>query len=422
MPFIEYLEGLKKAIRPFYFRYYVWPIIKRHHKSVIKEIRQRNSANVVFIASNLAMWHLQGVYNLLSADSRFHITLLLYPLVVDNFQSQKDIEQLRYFFNRKGIHYIDASSWTDEQSDISNSLKPDILFYPKHYDPLFRNKLDAKYYYSKLLCYLPYAVSNETSWWAINSAYQNRAWKLFYETDYHKQLAQKMMYIKGENVVVVGNSDADLFLAESFKNVWKQQSHKKKRIIWAPHWSIYDGYIKRDGFLWLHDEMLKIARQYAKTIQIAFKPHPHLKSTLYNLPEWGQERTDAYYSEWQNLENGQLEEGEYIDLFMTSDAMIHDSDSFIVLYHYSLKPTLYTSNNYSEIRESINYRGKEALDAHYCGSCVEDVKQFINQVVLGGNDPKKPDREAFFQKYLLPPHGKTVAQNVYDDIVASLFG
>ena len=415
------IERLKKSLRPYYFRFYVWPRIKRHHNAVIRDIHRRNSANVVFIVSNLAMWHLQGVYDLLSADPRFNTILLLYPLAVDRIQSKKDIAQLRSFFDSKGVSYIDASHWTDKECDISNSLKPDILFYPKHYVPLFNNKLDACNYYSKLLCYLPYAVSNETSWWALNSAYQNRAWKLFYETDYHKRIAQEVMYIRGENVVVVGNSDADLFMANGFKDVWKPQPHKKKRIIWAPHWSIVEGYIKHDGFLWLHDEMLKIAQKHSDTIQIAFKPHPHLKSTLYNMPEWGQERTDAYYSEWNSLENGQLEEGGYVDLFMTSDAMIHDSDSFIVLYHYSQKPVLFSSKFIVDIRQSINDRGKEALDAHYKGSCAEDVEQFINHTVIGDDDPMKPLREKFHEQHLLPPHGKTVAYNVYEDIIFSLF-
>ena len=41
--------------------------------------------------------------------------------------------------------------------------------------------------------------------------------------------------------------------------------------------------------------------------------------------------------------------------------------------------------------------------------------------VLEDNDPKKPERMAFYNKYLIPPNGKTVAQNVYDNIVGSLF-
>jgi hypothetical protein len=39
---------------------------------------------------------------------------------------------------------------------------------------------------------------------------------------------------------------------------------------------------------------------------------------------------------------------------------------------------------------------------------------------LGGNDTMRPQREQFFNDYLLPPGGKSVAQNVVDDIVQEL--
>ena len=46
-------------------------------------------------------------------------------------------------------------------------------------------------------------------------------------------------------------------------------------------------------------------------------------------------------SEWESLSNAQLETGKYVDLFMTSDAMIHDCGSFTIEYHYTLKPVMY---------------------------------------------------------------------------------
>jgi hypothetical protein len=44
----------------------------------------------------------------------------------------------------------------------------------------------------------------------------------------------------------------------------------------------------------------------------------------------------------------------------------------------------------------------------------------VEQVVLGADDPMRRQREQFFSDYLLPPGGKSVAQNVVDDIVDSL--
>lgn len=62
----------------------------------------------------------------------------------------------------------------------------------------------------------------------------------------------------------------------------------------------------------------------------------------YILIPYGEKRkTDRYYSEWESLSNAQLETGKYVDLFMTSDAMIHDCGSFTIEYHYTLKPVMY---------------------------------------------------------------------------------
>ncbi len=120
------------------------------------------------------------------------------------------------------------------------------------------------------------------------------------------------------------------------------------------------------------------------------------------------------------MENTQLETGEFVDLFMTSDAMIHDSGSFVVEYHYTQNPAMFVSKNMKPILESITDFGKKAHQIHYLGENEDDIRHFIDDVVLGGNDPMCPQREQFYHDYLLPPSGKSVAQNVVDDIIDSL--
>ena len=143
---------------------------------------------------------------------------------------------------------------------------------------------------------------------------------------------------------------------------------------------------------------------------------------MYSIPEWGKNKTDEYYRKWDSIPNTQLEESSFIDLFMTSDAMIHDCASFTVEYHYSKNPCLFITNDVQEIRKPLNELGCSALDAHYLGNSEDDIRNFLNQVVIGGKDSKKAEREAFFNKYLLPPNGKTAAQNIYDNIVDSIWG
>ena len=54
------------------------------------------------------------------------------------------------------------------------------------------------------------------------------------------------------------------------------------------------------------------------------------------------------------------------------------------------------------------------MNLHYVGKDERDIIDFIENVVLNGNDPMKPDRQQFKKDYLLPPNGKTVAENTMD--------
>ena len=52
---------------------------------------------------------------------------------------------------------------------------------------------------------------------------------------------------------------------------------------------------------------------------------------------------------------------------------------------------------------------------------MSDIERFVEDVVLGGKDTMRSWREWFFNEYLLPPGGKSVAQNTIDDLIYSLF-
>jgi CDP-glycerol glycerophosphotransferase (TagB/SpsB family) len=166
--------------------------------------------------------------------------------------------------------------------------------------------------------------------------------------------------------------------------------------------------------------MLQLADKYKDKLQIAFKPHPSLLRELYNHPEWGPKRTDDYYNQWNSKPNTQLETGDYVALFSGSDAMVHDSGSFIVDYQYFRKPVMYVSQNIALSKKYGNDFSKMAYDQHYIGKTYDDIERFIVEVVLEGNDTMKSSRDEFYCKFMLPPNGRSVADNTYDDIVKSI--
>jgi CDP-glycerol glycerophosphotransferase (TagB/SpsB family) len=155
--------------------------------------------------------------------------------------------------------------------------------------------------------------------------------------------------------------------------------------------------------------MLEIAEKYKDDVQFAFKPHPVLKFKLINI--WGKEKTEAYYKKWEELENAQLEQGYYMDLFKTSDALIHDCASFTAEYLYTGKPVLFMVRD-PQVLSHWNPFGRKCFDMHYHAENTEQIEEFIKNVVLQGQDSMQEEREKFCREYLYPADGVMPSQKI----------
>ena len=226
---------------------------------------------------------------------------------------------------------------------------------------------------------------------------------------------------KLKNIVVTGYPIFDEYQTASIDaSVWKDTNPRFKRIIWAPHHSIegHDGLLQLSTFLENAESMLELAGNHKNEFQFAFKPHPLLLQALYDHPKWGVERADSYYQCWENGDNTTLVTGAYIDLFKSSDAMIHDCGSFIVEYLCTQKPVMYLGGS----REGqSNIVGLKAYASHYQGKTMEEIEHFLIEVVLNGNDPMKLQREQIYKEVLLPPNGCSVAENIINEIKKELY-
>jgi len=415
------MNVLRKAIEYIWLHAWEYRANRRQHCKFIKKIRKDEPIVVVFMAIDVALWRYQHVYELMAKDKRFAPYIVLTPCIVREYE--KDLANLRNYFDSQDIPYIDYNEQKGA-CDIKKQLDPAIIFYTQPYEYLLIPEYDCRRFYDRLVCYMPYAFWTFATF-AYNLHFCNRAWRLYYPMESYRQAAVQQATNKGSNVRVVGYANADEYLLKQHTDVWKSlpDGHRRKRLIWAPHFTIrhIEGSIPaRSNFLWMAELMVNIAKEYSDRLQIAFKPHPSLLTQLYKVDGWGKKRTDEYYALWDQMENTQLETGQYIDLFMTSDAMIHDSGSFAVEYHYSKNPTMFVSKDMDDTLSTQSEFGKQAYSMHYIGANEQDIRQFIDNVVLKEQDPMKPQREEFFQHCLLPPNGKSVAQNVLDDIVASL--
>ncbi len=308
--------------------------------------------------------------------------------------------------------------------NVKKTISPDVVFFTNPYGYTLR-KYQIKNFLDVLTCYVQYSFIMEAKEHFYNKTFHSLLWKAFYETKYHKKLAEKYAKNRGINVDITGYPGTDNFLYGQRLNngAWKNKDTTLKRIIWAPHWSVINRGKDRpsaSNFIQLSKFMLDVAEEYKDEIQIAFMPHPYLKRTLYNMKGWGKEKTESYYSKWDKIANGQLETGNYIDLFNSSDAMILDSMSFIAEYLYCGKPSLFM-NAAPDVDKSFNEFGQMAFKHHYQGSKKGDITNFIENVVIYGNDNMKEERDRFYREILTPPNGKTASQNIYEILCKELF-
>ena len=395
---------------------------KAYKKEVKRLYGTKEPINVVFLVLYSAVWKYDSVYKLMEKDPRFKPLILVCPVadkgkehMVENYRPTVEL------FKRKGYNVMSAYNEETESFINLDDLKPDLLMYAfqwsSHVDVRYNVFSLRKY----LKCYVNYSFKNNPFEWSIASQVQGLMWMYFSECEDNKKLAQSFNKREFKNIHVVGYPIYDeVQTTVATGRDWKVKNRNIKRVIWAPHHSIEgsDHLIKLSTFLLYAEDMLEFKKMYKDKVQFAFKPHPQLKPALYKHQDWGKERTDAYYKEWEEGENSSLVSGEYIDLFKSSDAMIHDSHSFTVEYLYVDKPVMFMTNYDRE--SQCNVVGKKAFNAHYHGTSREDIISFIEDVVIGGNDTLKEKRENFYNDILVPPNGKSVAENIICEITKAL--
>lgn len=379
---------------------------------LLPRISGHRPVRIMFYVNNLSMWKSDKLLMLLKNDKRFEPFIVSYLYSKDSENSRKEREQeLFSHFNSLGTDFFSGYDFAKNKPFPVSKFKPDIVFYPQPYRNFLR-EIPRRV----LLAYIPYGFTIENSPNFHNTLYQNICWKYFIALEAHKEQKIRYNFNHGVNVVVSGDPLADYFLDghTPSEESWPIKDPHVKRIIWAPHHSIMaNDMLDYSTFLEIADDMVQLAHKYMDKVQFVFKPHPMLKEKLYKLESWGVEKTDAYYKTWHTLPNCNVAEGNYVDLFMTSDAMIHDCSAFTAEYLYVNKPVMFLTKK--EKMESFNDFANECFNVHYHGSSITDVESFICNVI-NGTDPLFDERTKLIKEQLVPKGNETVAGTIYKEL------
>lgn len=424
--------GAKHAVTPFLIvsrQIRLIPVQARHRKARAI-VRRKEKIKALFLLTTRTTWKYDSLYRLMEEDERFEPVIVICPYVIYGEKVMREGLEAEYqYFSEKGYRVVNAHRGGDNWLDVKRELHPDLLFFSSPY-PHTRPEYCITNFRDTLTFYVPYAfmITNRPTL-RYRQDLHFLVYRIFQESQYQQRMAVKHSLNRGSNSVVTGYPGIDFafngygrsvlkdFVRGGDNDPWKETGQPLKRIIWAPHHSVErarDPY-NYSNFLEYADFFLELAHRYEGQIQFSFKPHPLLKPKLMQLPEWGEERTRRYYGEWERRPNCQLNDGTYFDLFLTSDAMIHDSISFLVEYLSTGKPSLYMVRD-ELILTGYSALGREIIDVHYQSRSREEVISFIEKVVARGDDPMRPEREKLIKRTLQPPNGLSAGENMMNEI------
>ncbi len=385
--------------------------ISKKHNSIINDYQQHSKTplTIIYTVMHISVFKTDLIFKKMLKDSNFKPVILIVPYIFENENKMlNDMDDMYNYFKKLGFPVINAynkedKSWVDVKKDIN----PDMVFMSNPH-----NLTKHRYYkdiFSNYICYyVPYGypTSNYGGYFdQYNQLFHNAMYKIFSSANSDLDICKKYSDNKGINVEVTGYPATEIYLDKKYKckDVWKKQSKKKLRIIFAPHHTIAMPTFPLATFLQYGEYLQELVEIYKDTIQWAFKPHPLLKMKLKKHKDWGEKKTNEYWDFWKNQENTQLNESEYADLFMTSDAMIHDCSSFIGEYLFTNKPVLYLIPPKVNILNYFSPLGIECFGACAHGNKQEDIDIFIKSLIKGEDDMKEK-REQFLEKNVYPYH------------------
>ena len=419
---------IKKALYPIkqktYDQWYKKRLFKKmqvKHAELIEQVKGKQKIKVVFLAIHESVWKVDPVFKKMLEDPFFEPEILICPYTVYGEERMlEDMQQAYNYFISKGYPVRKAREEDGSWVKLSD-IKPDIVFFTNPHN-LTRKEYYEDAYLNYLSCYVPYHHEVVTNVEQFNQEFHVAQWKIFASNYSSKQLFQKLSIAKAKNVIVTGFPAMEILKekldSNDYINAWKTKDNRI-RVIWAPHHSIEGNSSTPYANFLLHAKLFEeLSKKYSNVIVWSFKPHPLLKPKLYQHAEWGKTKTDLYYSYWQSQEYSQLDEGEYIDLFASSDAMIHDSGSFLAEYLYLKKPVLF---NISEINkcQHLSVFGKKALSSCSIAYSGKDIVDFLEKIQ--GNSSIKEEHSLFLEESIYPFfQGQVPSDSVIESIINDL--
>ena len=378
----------------------------------------------MFLISNTASWKVGPVFSEMLSDSEFDPVAVVCPVVSGTLShdAQKAADLAVQLLNDNGFPFIDMTTMEREAARRRISqFDPHVVFFTNPHG-LAPRHLHNELLSTRLTCYVPYnheVMTYGGNQQQYNSVTHNSFWRIFVPHKESKDYYKTARIRSDAGVLTTGFPTCEPLLTQdchSGQSPWKKQEKPKKRIIYAPHW-LWNDNIKMATIDTFGESMMRLAEKYRDDIQWAFRPHPMLWPKLMKDDSWGPERTKAFFSFWRDSDFCQIHDEDYVQLFRTSDAIIHDSGSFLAEYLYLKKPAMYLMTEQTG-EKYFNPFGRRAVAACTVGRSADDIERFLVDVLKGTETDDTV--ETFFGQDIEPLFRRPPSVQICEEIKKSL--
>lgn len=379
--------------------FYVY-LCKKHYQKILKRIQKnikKKPIKVVFLVAENSKWGYQSLYEEFESNKHFEPVIVVSYL--KNTHKGKDktrinLEENYNFFKSRGMN-VEYGYKNHKYIDLK-VFKPDMVFYEQPWE------------LPKL--YKPFKVSRFALTFLSPYSFQIFDYKSDYMQKFHKFLFKYFVtseiniqrfesYKKGNssNCINVNYVKLDTYLDNKnidVGKIWKDSS--KIKIIYAPHHSFEANGINAATFKDNGKFILEFAQSHPETTWI-FKPHPRFKYALEANNIMSAVDIENYYKAWEKI--GKIyEQGDYFDIFRSSDLMITDCCSFLGEYLPTGKPLIRPIKTGSV---PLNKLGVEITKGYYETSNNNELKNTLISLFDEKNDYKKNIRNNILHTKLI---------------------
>lgn len=356
------------------------------YKKKIKELKNKKKINVSFLISNITQWKYNSLYIKFKDNEKFIPTIYVVPDIhnINNPTSKIILNKTFDILKKDGANVINGF---DKNKDLKNIYKKiyksDIVFFSRVTE--WGSKFSLERFKNSLTCYVPYSIHvDKNNFLQVGQLFYQCLWVHYLPIKKFLDTAKEIYPAK--NCKILGYPGLDPFINKSsiiIDQSIKKWTGKKTKFIWAPHHTIEEDDDRPffSTFLIYAQKMLELLNDTEDKIEICFKPHPGLKEKLYKHLSWGKYKTDEYYNNWSKSKNGILHESIYHDVFMSADAMLLDSISFMTEFSFIEKPicflTRYKKQDYDKYFNNV---GITIFNSLQKASSWNEIKNFVDQV------------------------------------------